>query len=176
MQSFQKQWLRKLIYAALLAAMSILLGKYLAITTPTHRFSFENLPILAGAILLGPIYGMAIGITADLLGSLMVGYAIIPLITVCAALIGFTAGLLRRVTRRLPLPLSLACSVYGAHIVGSVLAKTAVLSYAYGSPFWVLFGTRTLLYAITATLEFLLLLALLRHDGIRRATEGRDIQ
>lgn len=174
MQSQGKFLLRRLIYAALLAAMSILLGKYLAITTPTLRFSFENLPILAGAILLGPLYGVAIGTVADLVGCLMVGYSINPLITVSAALLGLTAGLLWHAARRLPMPLCLAISVYGAHIVGSVIAKTAALSYSFGSPFWVLLGTRTLIYAVTATLEFLLLLVLLRHEGIRKTLKGRD--
>ena len=48
---------RILCAAALLAALSIVLGKYMAITTPVFRFSFENLPILMAGIFRRPFCG-----------------------------------------------------------------------------------------------------------------------
>ena len=77
--------LRILCAAALLAALSIVLGKYLAINvTDSIRFSFENLSILLAGIFLGPLVGGIVGAVADLVGCLMVGYAINPLITLGA--------------------------------------------------------------------------------------------
>ena len=47
--------LQRLVIAGLLAALSILCGKYLAIRGgDVLRFSFENLPILLAGFALGP--------------------------------------------------------------------------------------------------------------------------
>ena len=62
---------RILCAAALLAALSIVLGKYMAISTPIFRFSFENLPILMAGIFFGPIIGAAVGLIADIVGCLL---------------------------------------------------------------------------------------------------------
>lgn len=93
-----------LVAAALLAALSIVCGKYLAIRAgDTLRFSFENLPILLGGFAFGPAIGVIIAVAADLIGCLMVGYAINPVITVGAALIGLIGGLGGILLKRTPL-------------------------------------------------------------------------
>ena len=54
-----------LCLAALLAAMSLLLGKFLQIPTPLSdivRISFENLPVILSGILLGPLAGALLGL------------------------------------------------------------------------------------------------------------------
>ena len=75
---------------AILAAFSIILGKYLAINVGENfRFSMENLPILLAGLYLGPLAGAIVGAVADLVGCLLVGYAINPIITLGAVSIGF---------------------------------------------------------------------------------------
>ena len=69
--------LRIMTVAALLAAMSFILGKFLQIPNPFSeiiRLSFENLPILFAGICFGPIVGAATGAVADLVGCLLYGY------------------------------------------------------------------------------------------------------
>ena len=68
--------------SSFLAALSIILGKYLAIPGGNVlRFSFENLPIMFAGMAFGPFVGCAVGIVADLIGCVLVGYTVNPLIT-----------------------------------------------------------------------------------------------
>ena len=100
--------LRALIITAVLAAMSIVLGKFLQIPIgDSFRISFENLPILMASFMFGPIYGGACGLVADLLGCVLRGYAIIPLITVASFLMGIIPGVLTRfVFKKMNMPCS----------------------------------------------------------------------
>ena len=161
--------LRVLTFSALLCAMSIVLGKYLAIRGgEILRFSFENLPILLAGILFGPVVGAAVGAVADLLGCLLVGYAINPLVTAGAVLIGASAGLLWRLSRRCPLGPRVLLSVGTAHLLGSVLLKTLGLAAFYAMPLGLLLLWRLLNYAIVGTLEILLTYAILKNQALRR--------
>ncbi|MBQ9798211.1 MAG: folate family ECF transporter S component, partial [Clostridia bacterium] len=86
---------RLLAVSAFLAALSIICGKYLALSLGNVlRFSFENLSILLAGMVFGPVVGAVVGIVADLVGCLMVGYAINPLVTLGAACVGLLGGLL----------------------------------------------------------------------------------
>ena len=67
---------RALCLAALLAAMSMILGKFLQIPTPFAEFvriSFENLPVILAGLVLGPLAGAMTGAVADLVGCLAYG-------------------------------------------------------------------------------------------------------
>jgi ECF transporter S component (folate family) len=80
-----------LAVSALFAAISIVCGKFLAFNVgDTLRFSFENLPIIIISIFFGPLSGMLCGVVADLLGCLLRGYAINPILTLASAYIGFS--------------------------------------------------------------------------------------
>ena len=82
-----------LVISAFLAAISIVCGKYLAIRGgDVMRFSFENMPILMAGMLFGPVIGAVVGVVADLIGCVMVGYTINPVVTAGAAAIGFVGG------------------------------------------------------------------------------------
>ncbi len=159
-----------LVLLSLFAALSILFGKYLAIPGgDVLRFSFENLPILLAALHFGPIAGILVGVLADLLGCLMVGYAINPLVTLGAAAIGFCGGVLPRLLpKRLPMLLRLMLSVAIAHLCGSVVIKTFGLAAYYSMPFLVLMLWRLLNYAIIAALEIALLFFIGKHPAIAK--------
>ena len=158
--------LRVMVVAALLAALSIVLGKYLAINlSETVRISFENLSIILAGLLFGPIIGGATGAVADLVGCLLVGYAINPIITAGAVLIGVISGAVGRAvaahgaeqlgTWRIYLP------VCAAHIVGSMIVKTVGMMVYYGTPA-AIFCVRVPLYFAIALLEGYLLMLLFR--------------
>ncbi len=164
--------LKPAVLMALLSAMSIVLGKLLAVNLgDVIRISFENLPILFAGIAFGPLAGAVVGAVADIVGCLIVGYAINPFITLGAAVIGATAGFVHKLMLKTAVPewARLVPSVAAAHINGSVLMKTIGLSVFYGTPFLTLIAWRTLNYLIVGALEGIILFILLRNRGIKRA-------
>lgn len=161
-----------LVTLSFLVAISIVCGKYLAIRGgDVLRFSFENLPIILAGILFGPLAGGAVGIVADLVGCFLVGYAINPIVTLGAALIGLSSGLLWRgfvrfETLSADFPLSLTVCI--SHFVGSVVVKTLGLAAFYSFPIEVLFLWRLLNYAIIGAVESVLLCFLFRNQFFRK--------
>ena len=89
---------------AMLAAMSIVFGKFLAFNAGPFRISFENLMLLMAGIVLGAPAGFLTGVIADVVGCLMVGYAINPIITLGAGCIGLVSGLLFRMLKDVKVP------------------------------------------------------------------------
>lgn len=145
---------RRLTKASLFTAASIILGKYLAVTVGPVRASLENLPVLMAGVMLGPFWGGMVGAVADLLGSVMVGYAINPVITLGAVSIGVVSGAVYRAGK--PLKGRLLLAVVLAHLVGSVGIKTAGLVLYYGYP-WAVLAYRVPLYAVISTVEYLII-------------------
>ena len=163
--------IRVLAMSAVLVAMSIVCGKYLAFGFGNVlRFSFENLPILMAGMLFGPLAGVAVGVVADLIGCLLVGYAINPILTVGAAFIGLAGGLIYRLCARLPYSLRLGLAVMTAHLLGSVVIKTVGLAAFYDMPLWILMLWRLLNYLIVGAAEYVLLYFILKNKGIRSVT------
>ena len=152
--------LNVMVASAVLVAMSVVCGKYLAIGVgEVLRFSLENLPIILAGILFGPAVGAVVGCVADLVGCVLVGYAVNPLVTLGAVAIGLLSGgcykLLLRI-ERLGHGVRVGICVAVAHIFGSVLIKTVGLAAFYDMPFALLIVWRTLNYAIIGALEFTL--------------------
>ena len=172
--------LRYLRFAACLSAMSIILGKYLQIPNPFQqliRISFENLPILFAGITMGPIIGALVGIVADLVGCLMVGYSINPLITAGAAAVGIVSGLVGYLWIRRPLWLRVGLSVLLAHLTGSVLIKSFGLAAwflsSWGMGMMELILWRLLTYTLVGTAEAVILGLLLSNRGFAKFFERR---
>ena len=162
--------IRVLAVSAVLAAISIICGKYLAIPGGNiMRFSFENLPVLLSGIAFGPIVGAVVGAVADLVGSFMVGYTINPIVTLGAASIGLVGGLVFRLCRPLPSMARLSLCVILAHLVGSVGVKTVGLSAFYALPLWELALWRLLNYVIIGALELTILCLMLKNTAICQA-------
>ena len=164
--------LQKLVVAAFLVALSIICGKYLAIPVGTvMRFSFENLPLLLAGALFGPALGLMTAVAADLLGCVMVGYEINPLVTLGAAAIGLAGGILYRLLKGLHPFFRVLITVMSAHVIGSVLIKTVGLSVFYDLPFYLLLLWRLLNYVIVGTVEGVLLYYLLNNRALRHSLE-----
>lgn len=166
--------LRVSICLSALVALSIVCGKYLAINIPpVMRFSFESMPIIFAGIVFGPVAGAIVGVVADLVGCLLVGYETIPLITIGAGLIGLSSGVMGVAFRKKDGYgiAQIALSTLLAHAVGSVVVKTLGLAEFYAMPFYALLLWRTLNYAIIGVLEILILYFLLKNSNVRRAIE-----
>ncbi len=158
---------------AMLCAVSIILGKYLQIPFgEVLRFSFENLPIIFAGIVFGPICGMLVGAVADIVGCILVGYTINPIVTLGAVLIGGVSGGVALLFGKLPVypeRLRTVMCVASAHLLGSVLVKTFGLAEFYDIPLGALMLWRLLNYVIIGTLECILLTVLLRSRAIIHA-------
>ena len=122
---------RVLTIMAMLAALSIIFGKVLAFTAGPFRVSFENLPILMAGMFLGAPAGFLVGIIADIIGCLIVGYSINPIITLGAGCIGLLAGLVYRLLKEKPLPVRVYSAVMTAHVIASMIIKSAGLMLYY---------------------------------------------
>ena len=165
----QAKNLRLTLILAMLTAISIVCGKYLAIRGgDVMRVSLENMPIIFAGMVFGPAAGALVGVVADLVGCIMVGYTINPVVTLGAGAIGLIAGgmpmLLKRA--RIEGTLETVITVAVAHLVGSVLIKTLGLSAYYDMPFIILMLWRVLNYAIVGALDGVLVHVIKRNKGI----------
>lgn len=154
---------------AMLVAVSIVMGKYLAIRGgEILRFSFENLPVILAGIAFGPVSGALVGVVADLVGCVMVGYAINPIVTVGAAAVGFFSGASFAIFKRISANNSRAIglAVFVSHVIGSVLIKTYGLAVFYEMPVWALMLWRLLNYVIVGGIEAFILIMLSRNKEI----------
>ncbi len=86
--------MKKIILAALLLAVSIVLSRFLSIKTPIVTISFSFVPIIFCAIWLGPKWTILVGILSDLIGAILfpfgsffIGYTITS--AVAATIYGF---------------------------------------------------------------------------------------
>lgn len=174
---------RCLCLAGLLAAMSFILGKFLQVPNPFSNFvriSFENLPLVLAGLALGPVAGAMTGAVADLVGCLLYGYDINPIVTLGAAAVGFFAGLASYLPSRVPTVWRVIFAEVTAHVAGSLFLKTWGLAQwylaQYNMGYWQMFGWRAGTYLMIATLETLILTMLLRHKGfsqqLRRLCKG----
>ncbi len=155
--------------SAMLSALSIICGKFLAFNVGTVlRFSLENMPILFAGIAFGPIIGSLVGAVADLVGCMLVGYEINPLVTLGAISIGAVSGILFVLLKKtvMPYAASVTVSVAAAHIVGSVLVKTFGLAAYYDFPLYVLMLWRLINYVIIGALECIIILMLMKNKAI----------
>ncbi len=164
--------LKVMACAAILAGMSIVLGKYLAFNlTPSIRISFENLPVIISGVFFGPIVGAAVGAVADILGCVMVGYTINPIITAGAACIGLISGIIPLIFKKK----NTACvilSVSLSHLLGSVVIKTVGLSVFYSLPLVETGLWRLLTYTAVGAAECVVICLLCKSSAFTRQIEN----
>ena len=162
--------LKLTVILALLCAISIVAGKYLAIRGgEVMRFSLENMPVIFAGMAFGPVAGMLVGVVSDLIGCVLVGYTINPIVTVGAGAIGLVSGLMPIILKKanISTPLMTAITVASAHIIGSVIIKTIGLYTYYTMPFTVLLLWRVLNYLIVGGLDGGVVYVLLRNKEIK---------
>ena len=116
-------------------------------------------------MLFGPAAGVLVGVTADLVGCVLVGYTVNPLVTIGAAAIGLISGVSWRLLKRgaVPYAFRVVLTVMAAHLVGSVLIKTFGLAVYYEIPIWLLMLWRLLNYGLVGGVEGVLLCFLMKN-------------
>ena len=170
--------LRVMVCTALFVALSIVFGKFLQIPNPFQEFiriSFENTPVIMAGMFFGPAVGVVAGVAADIIGCVLYGYSINPIITLGAACVGFFSGIISHYIVKKPLWLKTAFSVLISHAVGSVIVKSLGLAawyltkYNIGLSEFILW--RLLNYTIIGAAEFALIFALLRNRSFSAQLE-----
>ena len=171
MQKNKAITLKVTVALAMLAAISIILGKYLAIPGgEVLRFSFENLPIIFAGMAFGPLAGALVGAVADLVGCVMVGYTVNPVVTLGAVVIGTVSGITWMLFKKVGChrAIKTAITVVLAHLIGSVLIKTVGLAVYYEMHIVILMLWRLLNYLIVGILEGVIIHVLIGNKMIEK--------
>ena len=158
-----------LVRLALLAALSAILKlAQIPVGNDFLRISFENLPLLLAGYLFGAAAGGAVGVCGDLIGCLLRGYAVNPIITLGAGLVGVAAGLFgkRGVTAKPRLWLSVAA----AHVVGSLIVKSFGIWLYFATPLPGL-ALRIPTYILTGAAEYVILTLILKNKALSALLE-----
>ena len=163
------QNVRTLVSCALLAAVSVVLARFIIpMPNETTRFSIEAVPIFLAGMLFGPLPGALVGFVADFVGCLFSGYGYNPLFCLPPILYGVFGGLLRRWLMGKPSLPRLAVSFLPPVVLGSILWQSAALSYVYNSKgsfqasLVYFLSTRTVQFAVTLALDVLIIYLLMK--------------
>ncbi|MBE6649629.1 MAG: folate family ECF transporter S component [Ruminococcaceae bacterium] len=170
----RKKRILKLSVCAMLIGISVVVGAlcrtYLTFSVFV-RITFENLPIILSGILFGPVYGLVVGASTDLISSVISSQDINPIITVGALSVGLVSGLVSEMGNMLRANKTLKkiIAVVSAHFVGCLIIKTFGLQVYYfpTTSFWYLFAIRAGVYAFICVAETFIILRLLKNKFIK---------
>ncbi len=100
MQKNNRNSLRAITSGAMMAALSIILERILALMPASNtmdiRISLSNVPIILAGILISPIIGGIAGVVSDVVGCLISGYPPFPILTFAPFVTGFLPGMIMR--------------------------------------------------------------------------------
>ena len=167
-----------LCFAGILTAMSIILGKFLQIPNPFQEFiriSFENLPVIMAGFAFGPIGGGLVGAGADLIGCLLYGYTVNPIITLGGIAVGLVSGVASKYISKNHLLPRVIISVALAHAMGSVLIKSYGLAVwyldKYELGYWEFVAWRGLNYLLVGLAECVIIYLVLKNSTVKKQFE-----
>ena len=83
---------KDLVMMSLLVAITIILSRFLSISTPIIKIGFSFVPLTIAGIMYGPKYTMIIAVIADLVGVTLITGDFFPGFTVTTALVGLLYG------------------------------------------------------------------------------------
>ena len=179
MQKKQKRGLRNikvLTTAAMLGALSAVIGifckNFLNFGNGLFRVTFENFPIIMSGILFGPAVGAAVGIVSDMVSYFLStqSFAISPIVTLGAALVGAVSGLISNVVIKKRGVMRIIISVLAAHIIGSLIVKTFGIYAYYNMSYGMLLIYRLPTYAIIVAVESFFLCLIFKHKAFTKYT------
>ena len=114
---------RKTVYAAVILALSIAIPVIFHFTAlPGNIFFFMHLPVLVGGLLLGPVYGLIIGMLAPILNFFLTNMPPVPMLYIMIfelGAYGFFTGFLYKKSNRLFI--SLLASLVIGRIVAAII-------------------------------------------------------
>ena len=135
---------RALVLAALFAAISIVLTRFLVIyLSSSVRISFGMFPIILASLLLGPFAGALTGAVADVLGCVVfspLGWY--PPLTIPPVLVGIIPGLLKPLLLEKVNLGRVALIVFCSELLVALTVTTGILSKLYGTGYFELLVVR----------------------------------
>ncbi len=137
---------RMIVTLGILVAMEIVLSRFLSINAWNTKIGFNFVPIVAAAMLYGPIGGAIVGALGDFLGAILfpIG-AYFPGFTLTAFLTGLVFGFF--LYKEQSIPRVIGAAAVNQFILSQCL-NTLWISILYGSPYGPLFVTRLVQTAI----------------------------
>lgn len=168
----RRNYLVVLLFAAMLAALAIILTRYCSINIGNgYRIGIGRLPIILASIWLGPVAGAMAGSAADIIGALIsTGWT--PLLTVPAAIAGVLPyvfarflGLERRrnEAQKGKAAAAVAVNVIVTEFLTSGILMSVLLAFmfpSYQNGFEVFLGIRCVIATVTGAAEAVLVYVL----------------
>ena len=179
MSKKQKNGLRNvkvLTTAAMLGALSVVIGifckNFLNFGNGLFRVTFENFPIILSGILFGPAVGAAVGIVSDMVSYFLStqSFAISPIVTLGAALVGAVSGIVSNYIIKKRGTLRVVISTLAAHVVGSLIVKTFGIYAYYSMTYGMLLLYRIPTYAAIIAIESFFLCLIFKHKAFTKYT------
>ncbi len=165
---------RILTTAAMLGALSIIIGifckNFLSFGQGFFRITFENFPIILSGIMFGPTVGAAVGIVSDMVSYFLStqSFAISPIVTLGAGLVGAVSGVISHYVFRNKGNLRIIVSVVLSHLIGSVIVKTFGIYIYYDISYEIFALYRLGTYTIISTIEATLLCIMTKHKALEK--------
>ena len=123
----------RLVLMAMLAAVQIVLSRFLSINLWNLKIGFAFVPIALAGMLLGPVGAGLTGVVADLIGAtLFPSGAFFPGFTLTAFITAFGYGFFLQKKQDMP---HILAAVLFSEIAGTILLNTLWISILYGTPF-----------------------------------------
>lgn len=151
MMSRSKFTTRTLVILALLTAIEIVLSRFLSLSAWNMKIGFSFIPIVAAAVLYGPIAAGVVAALGDFIGAILfpIG-AYFPGFTLTAFLTGCVFGLFLH--KKQGWPQSIAAVGINQFIL-SLFLNTLWISILYGSPYAPLLAARVVQCAILTVVQ-----------------------
>lgn len=169
---------RTIVFLGLLVAMHIVLTRLIVIELGSYRISVGSVCTILAGLWLGPAAGGICGLLSDLLGCLLKGYAINPLITVAAVVWGVVPGLVRHLLAggKVKKTILICVSVVVSSVLSTLIFTTAGLVWIMGYNFYAIMPGRIAQWAImtpiycvlTCMMYFSPLTSLISNGVVRR--------
>ena len=143
------------VIIGMLAAVHIVLSRFLSINAWNLKIGFAFVPVFLAAWLYGPVPAALVGGLGDFLGAILFPIGpYFPGFTVSCALTGIVFGLLLHKKQSAP---RIAAAVCLNQLGISLCVTTLWISILYSSPYLPLLATRVLQCAVLIPVEFLVI-------------------
>ena len=163
--------LKKLVFASMLLAIVVVL-KTVGLNNDYVKMGLNAIPANLAYYILGPIGGAIFGALSDILGVIVLGQSLNPLLTVTGALAGFIAGFILYGH-----PVSLwrvILAVVLKALICSIFLNTLIISAMYGAPFRALLVSRLVKNAVEVPVTVVIYYFIVK--GLEKAGLFRQLQ
>ena len=165
--------IKTLTISAMLVAISTVIAAICKLVPglslgPGLRITLENLPIVLAGVMFGPVIGACVGAAADIVSSIATGQDFLIFITIGALSVGLVAGIFSKYIVKKRGILRFIVADIAAQIVGSMIIKTFVLYFMFGS----IVFFRIPIYLGIIVVEIIIFSVLYKNKAIRKVIDS----